>query len=85
MKDYKVKVTLTEMNLPLFIKKFKNYNPTLDFKKEYLITQKQFEDFKIKSNKDWSSINAIIKMMALQMAFNDGLKCHGNLVNYKIS
>jgi len=85
MKNYKVKVTLTEMNLPLFMKKFKNYNPTLDFKKEYLITQKQFEDFKIKSNKEWSSMNAIIQHMAIKMAFNDGLQCDGHLVNYKIS
>ena len=85
MKNYKVKVTLTEMNLPLFMKKFKNYNPTLDFKKEYLITQKQFEDFKIKSNKEWSSMNAIIQHMAIKMAFNDGLQCDGHLVNYKIN
>ena len=85
MKHYKVEVSVTEMDLPLFMKKFKNYNPTLDFKKEYLITQKQFEDFKIKSNKEWSSMNAIIQHMAIKMAFNDGLQCDGHLVNYKIS
>ena len=85
MKHYKVEVSVTEMDLPLFMKKFKNYNPTLDFKKEYLITQKQFEDFKIKSNKEWSSMNAIIQHMAIKRAFNDGLQCDGHLVNYKIS
>ena len=73
MKNYKVEISLIEMDLPLFMKKFKNYNPTLNFKKEYLITQKQFEEFKIKNNKEWSSSNAIIKLMGLQMAFSDGL------------
>lgn len=81
---YKVTITLSDSGLPLIITNRKNYNPTLDFNSEYLITQKQFNDFKIKSNKEWSSNDAIIKMMALQMAFNDGLKCDGNLVNYKI-
>ena len=90
MKNYKILVSLTETEQPAFIKNNKNYNPTLEFRKTYNISEKDIETYEIKLNKflsknQWSSKNAIIQSIAIEKAFDDGLSPQGNLVNYKIN
>tara|TARA_R100000963_G_C4609725_1_gene80561 strand:+ start:503 stop:781 length:279 start_codon:yes stop_codon:yes gene_type:complete len=88
--NYLVEVSITKIELPEIITSKEGYNPTLDFKMVYNITNDDIKKHQKKTNKflnknQWSCMNAIIQSIALENAFNDGMSPQGNLVNYKIN
>jgi len=80
--NYQFNVTVKEnKDLPKCITELSNYKPTLDFNKLYTISDNQIN--KEYTTQEWSSKDAVIKYMLIQMAHNDGLQAMGNSIEIK--